>query len=125
MQRAQVVVAPFPESPPPLLTAGPPDSWQQRDHYEGPYQVAYEIAVDYDLKNSGTWETLPNGDRIWRLTIVSRHARHIYLYYRAFHIPVGGVYTYTTRTKSRYSVLSLRRTTGVQRPRPAGMPPLM
>ena len=85
-----VVVAPFPESPPPLLAADPLDNWQQRDSYEGPYQVAYEIAVDYDLKNSGTWETLPNGDRIWQLTIVSRHARHIYLYYRAFHIPAGG-----------------------------------
>lgn len=45
------------------------------------YRVATNIPVSYNTSNSGTWETLPNGDRLWRLTISSPDALALGLYY--------------------------------------------
>lgn len=87
LTKAGVEVAPFPSPPAYHNTI---DTLQQSS-YRRAYQVAYEIAVDYDLERNGTWQTLPNGDRVWRLTIVSRHAKALYLHYKAFHIPAGGM----------------------------------
>ena len=35
------------------------------------FRFGYVHVVNYDLSNSGTWSTLDNGDRIWRLRTVS------------------------------------------------------
>ena len=45
--------------------------------------------VDFGLLNSGTWEELPNGDRIWKLKISSPEAYSINLIYSDFFIPGG------------------------------------
>ena len=45
--------------------------------------------VDLGLLNSGTWEELPNGDRIWKLKISSPEAYSINLIYDDFFIPGG------------------------------------
>ena len=47
------------------------------------------MEVDLGLLNSGTWEELPNGDRIWKLKISSPEAYSINLIYGDFFIPGG------------------------------------
>lgn len=46
--------------------------------------------VNYTLTNSGLWETLANGDRIWRLRIKAPDARTININYKKFDLPSGG-----------------------------------
>jgi len=55
-----------------------------------PYRFAAAIDVALNLKNSGRWETLPGGDRLWRLRISSPGAFSIGLLYDDWYIPKGG-----------------------------------
>lgn len=54
-----------------------------------PWRFGKDIVVDFNLNNSGTWEKLPNGDRIWRLEIISYDAYSLNLIYNKFHLPEG------------------------------------
>ncbi len=45
--------------------------------------------VALNIANSGTWETLPNGDRVWRLRIVSAGALAMHLNFDEFFMPAG------------------------------------
>ncbi|MEM9992112.1 MAG: lysyl endopeptidase, partial [Bacteroidota bacterium] len=54
-----------------------------------PPRFGYPFEVNYNLKNSGLWEDLDNGDRIWRLTIRAKAAKSINLLYNDFFIPKG------------------------------------
>ena len=51
------------------------------------YQFGKEVSVDYRLDNSGTWEDLPNGGRLWRLGIKSKEAYSLNLIFDHFQIP--------------------------------------
>ncbi len=53
------------------------------------FRFGYEFAVNFNLTNSGTWTTLANGDRIWRLRIDCKDAVSINLLYDQFWIPLG------------------------------------
>jgi len=53
------------------------------------YRFGYAFDVDMGLYNSGTWDTLTNGDRIWRLRISSPDAFSINLIYDDFGLPQG------------------------------------
>ncbi len=55
----------------------------------GPLRFAAVLPVDFDPSNSGTWETLSNGDRTWRLRISSRRAHSILLSFERFQLPQG------------------------------------
>lgn len=55
----------------------------------GPWRFGYNHTVSYDLDNSGTWSTLPNGDRVWRLSIKCKRALSINLEFSKFYIPDG------------------------------------
>lgn len=55
-----------------------------------PWRFGKDIPVDINLKNSGTWDLLPNGDRIWRHEIISYGASSINLIYEKYHMPEGG-----------------------------------
>ena len=46
-----------------------------------------EIAVNYHLENSGAWENLPDGGRLWRLGIASIGAVSLNLLFDSFYIP--------------------------------------
>ena len=46
-----------------------------------PFRFGFAIDVNLGLDNSGTWETLSNGDKIWRLKIYSEKAFSINLIY--------------------------------------------
>ena len=60
------------------------------------YQFGKEIAVDYRLDNSGTWEELPDGGRLWRLGLQSKGAYSINLLFDNFYIPpASNLFIYT------------------------------
>ena len=40
-----------------------------------PWRFGYEFNVDLGIDDSGTWDELPNGDRIWRINIISSGAK--------------------------------------------------
>jgi len=75
-----------------------------------PLRLGVLIPVDLSIDNSGEWETLPSGEKIWKLSIKAPDALAISLYYDEFYIPKGdklfiyskdkrhvlGAYTYNT-----------------------------
>ena len=54
-----------------------------------PVRFAYSHKVDLSIENSGIWETLENGDKIWRLGISSKGARSLNLTFSEFELPEG------------------------------------
>jgi hypothetical protein len=54
-----------------------------------PFRFGKPFDVNLGLDNAGTWETLPNGDRLWRLEIVCPNAYSINLIYDRFRLPEG------------------------------------
>jgi hypothetical protein len=52
------------------------------------------------LNNAGSWESLPNGDRVWRIQIVSPEAKTINLNYSSFHLPVGARFFVYNKTQT-------------------------
>ena len=56
---------------------------------EIPWRFAHEFAVNYTMQNSGSWLTLPNGDRVWRMRFKSNGAKSLHFWLRDFYIPKG------------------------------------
>ena len=54
-----------------------------------PYRFGYGFDVSYSLQNSGTWDKLPDGGKLWRLQIMSQAAYSINLIYDKFKLPDG------------------------------------
>lgn len=54
-----------------------------------PFRFGHPFAVDYSLENSGVWETLENGSRLWRLNIRSVDALSLNLVFGTYHLPDG------------------------------------
>lgn len=54
-----------------------------------PYRFGIAREVNLGLENSGRWDTLENGARIWRLKIISTGAESINLNYDIFYMPTG------------------------------------
>lgn len=44
------------------------------EEYGYPPRFGYSHIVEYNLHNSGTWQELSNGDKLWQLTISSHHS---------------------------------------------------
>ncbi len=65
-----------------------------------PFRFGHGFKVSYDLFSSGTWETLSNGDRVWRLAIESLGAYSINIIYDVFFIPQGGEFFVYSEDKS-------------------------
>ena len=55
-----------------------------------PFRFGAPFDVNYNIYNSGTWDDLPDGGRIWRLRIESPGAYSINLIYEHFFMPPGG-----------------------------------
>lgn len=55
----------------------------------GPYMFGFEHAVNYDLSNSGVWETMDNGDKVWRIRISSPGALSLNFVFSEFKLPEG------------------------------------
>ena len=54
-----------------------------------PFRFGAPVATDLGLTNSGTWDQLPNGDRVWRLQLRSPGALNLTLILDQFVIPAG------------------------------------
>jgi hypothetical protein len=54
-----------------------------------PLRIAVAVDVNYTLQNSGTWDTLDNGARLWRLSIQSPGANNLSLGITRFDVPAG------------------------------------
>ncbi len=54
-----------------------------------PWRFGYELKVNLGLKNSGVWDELPNGDRIWRINIISKDAKTLNFIFDTYKIPRG------------------------------------
>lgn len=59
------------------------------DKSKGPFRFGYNHNVNFSLNNSGTWITLPNGDRLWQLYIKSPGAVSMNLAFDNFFMPEG------------------------------------
>ncbi|MFH1320189.1 MAG: PKD domain-containing protein [Bacteroidota bacterium] len=58
-------------------------------HKDIPWRFGYNIPVNLNLQNSGLWETIGKGNRIWRLKIVSTGALSINLTFDDYFLPEG------------------------------------
>jgi PKD repeat protein len=54
-----------------------------------PHKIGFTIKTDYNLMNSGSWFTLDNGDKIWKLSIRSADAEALSIYFKDFLLPEG------------------------------------
>lgn len=78
-----------------------------------PPRFGFPHIVDYNLKNSGTWIDLPNGDRIWFLRIHCPHAKSINLLYDKFWLPENAeLYIYSPDEKCRLRMFSSKNNRG-------------
>ncbi|QQS29646.1 MAG: PKD domain-containing protein [Sphingobacteriales bacterium] len=54
-----------------------------------PFRFGAEIKTMIGLDNSGIWETLPNGDRLWRVSVYSKKAKTLNFVFSSFYMPPG------------------------------------
>ena len=55
-----------------------------------PYRVAVSVPVNLSIDNAGTWTELPEGGKIWTLSIKVEGAQALGVYYDNFWLPYGG-----------------------------------
>ncbi len=68
--------------------------------WAGPWRFGFNHLVQYNLQNSGTWNDLSDGGRIWRLGIRSKDALTLNLLLENFRLPKGAtLYLYNPSTK--------------------------
>jgi lysyl endopeptidase len=61
-----------------------------------PWRFGTEILVELNTNNSGAWDELDNGDRIWRLNIVSPGANTLNFIFDDYYLPPGAtLYLYS------------------------------
>jgi len=65
------------------------DEVRAQQGIKGPYRFGYNHQVDLGLDNSGVWHTMPNGDRVWRLSIHCPQAHSINFEFHEFVVPEG------------------------------------
>lgn len=66
------------------------DERERKEDKATPLRFGQDFQVQLNLNNSGVWETLPNGDRVWRLQIESRNAKSLNFIFSDFYMPQGG-----------------------------------
>ncbi|WP_181369527.1 T9SS type A sorting domain-containing protein [Flavobacterium album] len=62
---------------------------RNKDRADIPWRFGYEFLVDHNLGNSGTWHTLPDGGRIWRIRYRSAGAKTMNFLFSDFYMPKG------------------------------------
>jgi PKD repeat protein len=73
-----------------------------QDKHEG-YRVSILQPVSLSIQNSGTWQVLDNGDKIWRLGVKMENATALSLYFSdAVIIPEGGMLHAYNENHSQY-----------------------
>ncbi|RMG87669.1 MAG: hypothetical protein D6714_01910 [Bacteroidetes bacterium] len=69
--------------------------------FNNPLRFAFGHKVKLNLNNAGIWESLPNGDRVWRLQIKCPDALNINFLYSDFYLPEGGQLFIYNKDKSQ------------------------
>ena len=65
-----------------------------------PYRYGYELKVNLGLDTNGVWDELDNGDRIWRINIISDGAKTLNVIFDKYRIPRGAkLYLYSDDKK--------------------------
>lgn len=60
-----------------------------------PWRFGHDIYVDHDFNDVGKWTTLPNGDKIWRMSYKSEGAVTLNFMFDIFYLPEGSkLYVY-------------------------------
>lgn len=68
-----------------------------------PYRIGTLLDAQLSIQNSGTWTTLDNGDKVWRLGIRVPEANALSLFFQeGFNIPVGGKLFAYNEKRSQY-----------------------
>lgn len=76
---------------------------KEDEEMDMPPRFGFTHFVDYDLKNSGVWYRLPNGDKLWQLNVICPGALSINFCYDKFWIPEGGKFFVYSKDK-RHSI---------------------
>ena len=64
------------------------DRWQVSQG--APLKVGVLLPTDLTIDNAGSWNTLPDGKRVWRLQVQAKDAIALMLSFRDFYIPENG-----------------------------------
>jgi hypothetical protein len=67
-----------------------------------PLHLGKLLSANFNLLNSGSWVTLKNGDRIWRLEIQVPGALATSLYYDDFYLPEGAKFHVYSKDKEYF-----------------------
>lgn len=60
-----------------------------------PWRFGHELYVDHNFNEVGKWTTLPNGDKVWRMSYTSEGALSLNFFFDVFRIPEGAkLYVY-------------------------------
>lgn len=65
------------------------DEAQRASGVKGPYRFGFNHTVDLGLENSGTWSTMPDGTRLWRLGLECPGAYSINFVFGEYTVPEG------------------------------------
>jgi hypothetical protein len=60
------------------------------EKFPSPYRFAVILPVDISPGNSGKWDDIPDGGRIWRASVTAPGARALSAYFDKFVLPEGG-----------------------------------
>lgn len=86
---------------------------KEDEKYGMPPRFGYQHIVNYDLNNSGTWYSLPNGDKLWQLEVVCPHALSVNFCYNRFWIPEGGkLFVYSKDRKQSIGAFTYKNNKG-------------
>ena len=73
----------------------------------GPLRFAYPVKVHYTLANSGVWQTLKDGSKLWRLKVRLPGALSTNALYDKFLLPKGAkVYVYSEETRQSIGAIT-------------------
>ncbi len=67
-----------------------------------PFRFGFPFEVGYSMTNSGTWTTLSDGSKVWRLRIVCAGASSINLTYSQYRVPEGAKFYLYNESRSQW-----------------------
>ncbi|MCB0782586.1 MAG: trypsin-like peptidase domain-containing protein [Flavobacteriales bacterium] len=67
------------------------DATREASGFKEPWRFGYNHSVHLGTDNAGTWDVLPNGDRLWRLSVECPGALSINFVFDAYVVPEGGM----------------------------------
>ena len=80
---------------------------KDNEQYPGPVPYAYAFYVKYTFENSGEWQTLEDGSKLWRLKVSMPGALSTNTYYERFWLPRGAkFFVYSESTKQSIGAIT-------------------